>query len=328
TCRLFYLRAEDRFVVLNGVEWKTYCAVRELFDSPGIRMTYLRGALEIMSPSRRHEAYKTIIGRLIELFALERDVPLFGYGSTTFRKALAERGLEPDECYVVGREMSDDEYPDIALEVVLTSGGIQKLEVYRGLGVHEVWFWEQGQFRVFWLGDSGYEHLLRFTPTGRPRCVLDGTGYAKERVSRIVSVDPWGGRRAIRDTAWGRDPSVLGKSDPGTAASGRPGCRQLFKAELPRVSCRRVVARALGKGFLYASGGSAPTPPKQGAGPLDAATASHPRPPPAASSTPASDLFGSEEPPRVRGLMHRGPRSGCAGPEGSSAVAQAVDRDA
>ncbi|MFC1641978.1 Uma2 family endonuclease [Myxococcota bacterium] len=152
---------EDRFVVLNGVEWKTYCAVRELFDSPGTRMTYLRGALEIMSPSRRHEAYKTSIARLIELFALERDVPLFGYGSTTFRRALAERGLEPDECYVVGREMSDDEYPDIALEVVLTSGGINKLEVYRGLGVLEVWFWQQGQFSVFRLGDSGYERKAR-----------------------------------------------------------------------------------------------------------------------------------------------------------------------
>lgn len=152
---------EDRFVVVHGVEWKTYCAVRELFDSPGIRMTYFKGALEIMSPSRRHEAYKKSIARLIELFALERDVPLFGYGSTTFRKALTERGLEPDECYLVGREMSDDDYPDIALEVVLTSGGIDKLEVYRELGVHEVWFWEQGRFSVHRLGDSGYERQAR-----------------------------------------------------------------------------------------------------------------------------------------------------------------------
>jgi Uma2 family endonuclease len=158
---------EDRFVVLHGVEWKTYCAVRELFDSPGIRMTYLKGALEIMSPSRRHEAYKTSIARLIELFALERDVPLLGYGSTTFRQALAERGLEPDECYVLGREMSDDDYPDIALEVVLTSGGIDKLEVYRGLGVREVWFWQHGRFGIHRLGESGYEAQTRsaFLPT-------------------------------------------------------------------------------------------------------------------------------------------------------------------
>lgn len=147
----------DEFVVLHGVDWKTYCAVRELFDSPGVRMTYLMGALEIMSPSRKHEGYKTRIARLLELFALERSLPLSGYGSTTLRKALKERGLEPDECYVLGRDLTDDDYPDIALEVVISSGGIDKLEVYRGLGVREVWFWHDGQFGVYVLGTAGYE---------------------------------------------------------------------------------------------------------------------------------------------------------------------------
>jgi Uma2 family endonuclease len=151
----------DQFVVLHGVDWKTYCALRELFDSPGVRMTYLKGALEIMSPSRRHEGYKKRIARLLELFALERDVPLSGYGSTTFRRALEERGLEPDECYVLGRELRDDDVPDIALEVVISSGGINKLEVYRGLGVLEVWFWHEGGFRLYVLGSSGYTSIER-----------------------------------------------------------------------------------------------------------------------------------------------------------------------
>jgi hypothetical protein len=48
----------DEFVVIHGVAWNTYCAVRELFDSPGIRMTNLKGALDIMSPSGRHEGCK------------------------------------------------------------------------------------------------------------------------------------------------------------------------------------------------------------------------------------------------------------------------------
>jgi Uma2 family endonuclease len=158
----------DQLVVLNGVEWKTYCALRELFDSPGVRMTYLKGALEIMSPSRRHEGYKKRIARLLELFALERSIPLSGYGSTTFRKALAERGLEPDECYVLGRELGDDDFPDIALEVVLSSGGINKLEVYRGLGVREVWFWHEGRFHLHALGPDGY-----YSPIGRSALIPD-----------------------------------------------------------------------------------------------------------------------------------------------------------
>ncbi len=113
--------------------------VRELIDSPGIRMAFFDGVLEIMSPSRRHEVYKTQIARLLETYALERDVRLYGYGSTTFRSAPRETGLEPDECYVVGRQM--DEYPDLAIEVALTSGGLPKLPLYERLQVREVWFW-------------------------------------------------------------------------------------------------------------------------------------------------------------------------------------------
>lgn len=41
----------------------------------------------------------------------------------------------------------------LAIEVVWTSGGLNKLEIYRSLGVGEVWIWER---------DRGIEvHLLR-----------------------------------------------------------------------------------------------------------------------------------------------------------------------
>jgi Uma2 family endonuclease len=123
---------EDQRVVLHGVEWKTYCAVRELIDRPGVRMTYLGGALEIMRPSKKHETVKKQIARFVELFALERDIPLFGYGSSTLREEMEERGIEPDECWAVSRSLGEDDAPDIAVEVVITGGGLNKLEVYRG----------------------------------------------------------------------------------------------------------------------------------------------------------------------------------------------------
>jgi Uma2 family endonuclease len=145
---------EQRFV-LSSVDWRTYCVMRELLDSPGLRLTYLDGALELMSPSPRHEAIKKMIARLAEAFALVRDVPLFAYGSTTFKREAKEIGIEPDECYVVGQELRDR--PDIAVEVVLTSGGLPKLSAYERLGVPEVWFWLDDGFRLFRLGASGYE---------------------------------------------------------------------------------------------------------------------------------------------------------------------------
>ena len=155
--------AEQRFI-LNGVSWEQYEQLRELLDQPGLRMTYLEGVLELMTPSRLHEDDKKMLARLLEAYALERGIALNGYGSTTFRRRAEERGAEPDECYMVGVSVDREDNvtpPHIALEVAITSGGIDKLAVYRGLGVSEVWFWNGQQFRLYALEAGGYAEIER-----------------------------------------------------------------------------------------------------------------------------------------------------------------------
>lgn len=132
---------DERRFVLHGVPWWTYVALRDgLEDQSGVRMTYLRGTLELMNPSTLHEDAKTIIARLIEVWAMERDVDLRGFGGATFRREAKERGLEPDECYKLGK-LEEDAVPDIAIEVIVTSPLVDKMAVYAGLGVPEVWAW-------------------------------------------------------------------------------------------------------------------------------------------------------------------------------------------
>lgn len=143
-------------MLLHGVSWERYEALLALLgdDYPSLRLTYLEGTLEIMTTSPEHERIKKLIARLLELWALERDVRLEGYGAATFRKRAKERGLEPDECYVL-RELVD--VPDIAIEVVHKHGGIDKLEVYAGLEVKEVWFWEADVLVPYVLVGASYE---------------------------------------------------------------------------------------------------------------------------------------------------------------------------
>jgi Uma2 family endonuclease len=155
----------DQRVILYGISWERYEALLALFgdDFPGVRVTYLEGALELMSPSRSHELIKTTLARLLFAYAEEMGIPLEGYGSTTFRKRAKERGAEPDECFTIGVMA---EIPDIAFEVVWTSGGLDKLSVYQGLGVPEVWFWQAGAITLHRLGPGGYEEVTqsRFLP--------------------------------------------------------------------------------------------------------------------------------------------------------------------
>jgi Uma2 family endonuclease len=147
--------ADEQRIVLSEVPWATYVMLRDSLDHTNLRMTYLEGALEIMSPSRRHEVEKKQIARFLELFCLERDIPLFGYGSTTWRSEAQARGLEADECYSRGER----ELPEIAIEVIVSHGSVDKLEVYRGLGIREVWLLEAGVCTVLSLHDTGYVRI-------------------------------------------------------------------------------------------------------------------------------------------------------------------------
>jgi len=147
----------DQRVRLHGIAWKDYEAILTMRgESAGVRITYLDGELELMTPSLDHGEWKKRLARLIEAWAEERGVDLEGYGSWTVRSEAAGRGVEADECYLVGIPETEPERPDIAIEVIRSSGGIDKLEVYRGLGVPEVWFWENGTLRFHLLRGSAY----------------------------------------------------------------------------------------------------------------------------------------------------------------------------
>lgn len=99
-----------------------------------------------------------MLGCLIEAWCFERGVEITPYGSWTLEDKAADRGAEPDECYVVG-DVDEPERPDLAIEVVWTSGRIDKLEIYRKLRVREVWYWRGGQLDRFALRGERYEPI-------------------------------------------------------------------------------------------------------------------------------------------------------------------------
>jgi Uma2 family endonuclease len=144
---------EERFIT-TGVDWSQYDRLLStLQDRTRYRVTYLEGILEIMSPSRSHELLKKNISRLLEAYFEETRTRFWGLGSTTFRRQEQQGGTEPDECYCIGEEKA---FPDLAIEIVVTHGGIDKLEVYRRLRVKEVWFWVNQKFEVYYLHDDHY----------------------------------------------------------------------------------------------------------------------------------------------------------------------------
>ena len=131
---------EDQHVILNGMSWQDFEALLAIRgDRAGVRMYYLDGSIEIMSPTKIHESRKKTLARLLELWALELDLPLNGFGSWTLKNEMKEAGAEPDECYILGKNTEKD-VPDLAIEVEWSRAtGLVKREIYARLGVRELW---------------------------------------------------------------------------------------------------------------------------------------------------------------------------------------------
>jgi len=150
----------DHIVVLHDVAWEDYERLLEIRgDHSAPRMSYLEGEVEIMSPSKDHEQIKSYIGHLLETWCIDRGIDVRPFGSWTLKEKKDERAAEADECYVFGRKPR--ETPQLAIEVEWTRGGINKLEIYRKLGVDEVWYWRKGVIEIYVLAKEAFTRAQR-----------------------------------------------------------------------------------------------------------------------------------------------------------------------
>ncbi|MCI0357728.1 MAG: Uma2 family endonuclease [Planctomycetaceae bacterium] len=151
--------------LLHNVPWETYQSLRVANPSGHLRMTFDRGELEIMSPSRNHERISYLVGRMIDEWTLLHDIEVGAGRNTTFSREDLLKGLEPDNCYWITHELvmrdkdevdlSIDPPPDLVLEVDVTRSSIPKLPIYLALGVPEVWRWRHETLDILRLDDAG-----------------------------------------------------------------------------------------------------------------------------------------------------------------------------
>lgn len=149
------LSIPDEPILIAGLTWREFKAVEQLIDRPGVRLSFLEGVLEIRRmPGEQHETVKERIGTLLDLYLLQIGID---YTPTGFMTLESESGLvrrEADKSYKLG---TDRTRPDLVIEVVVTSGGINKLEAYKRLKIPEVWFWDDGTLAIYHLRTASNE---------------------------------------------------------------------------------------------------------------------------------------------------------------------------
>jgi Uma2 family endonuclease len=167
--------AEPR-VLLSGVGWDDYVAIGRIFhDRPSLRLTYDRGALEIMTTSPEHERVKKLLARLIETLAEEYGMEVATAGNMTFRSGDLARGLEADDCFWIAAEArmrtrddwvaGEDPPPDLVLEVEISRSAVPRMPLYAALGVREVWRCDGETVQVHVLQPDGTYGTVEESPT-------------------------------------------------------------------------------------------------------------------------------------------------------------------
>ncbi|AFZ06778.1 protein of unknown function DUF820 [Oscillatoria nigro-viridis PCC 7112] len=153
---------EQRLILPLSMTWEQFKALDSLLEyTRSVRLSYLDGYVEIMTLSPEHETIKCLLALLLGQFFLEKDISFRPTGSATLQGEAKGSSKEPDLSYYFGEDRRQREIPDLAIEVVFTSGTINKLEYYRRFNVAEVWFWEDGVFSIYQLNSEGYDRVSR-----------------------------------------------------------------------------------------------------------------------------------------------------------------------
>ena len=143
--------------IFPNVSWERFEAIEQSFEGiVGVKFAYLDGTLEIMTINPEHEDTKSTIVRLLEVYMDEKNIRFYKRGGPSLGdKALGARS-EPDESYNLETKKK---FPDLVIEVIVTSGGIDKLVGYQRMGVTEVWFWEDGVLDIYHLSGDSYSKV-------------------------------------------------------------------------------------------------------------------------------------------------------------------------
>ncbi|HEY9597824.1 MAG TPA: Uma2 family endonuclease [Cyanophyceae cyanobacterium] len=158
--------AEQRTVLYN-ISWQTFeTLLEETGEDRGSRFAYDCGTLEIMTPLFEHENPKSNFGNFIIALAEELEIEIRSAGSTTLKRKLVNRGIEPDNCYYIQSEsiirgkqkldLETDPPPDLAIEIDITSSSVNKFRIYSGLGVSELWRYNGRDLKFYQLVEGEY----------------------------------------------------------------------------------------------------------------------------------------------------------------------------
>jgi Uma2 family endonuclease len=141
-------------IQINGIDWDGYISlIQQLGDNRVTRIAYAQETLEIRMPSQLHEAINRLLAAIIMTLAEEYGYEFNGLGSMTIDRPNLGKAIEPDSCFYIQNAQSgqgiensiasSDTPPDLAVEVDIANRSDYKFDIYRSIGIPELWVYQR-----------------------------------------------------------------------------------------------------------------------------------------------------------------------------------------
>jgi Uma2 family endonuclease len=159
-------------LLLSGVSWDEYEElIEEIGERRHLRVSYDNGSLEILTVSLEHASCASLFPPLIAVLTETLDLEFFCIGSATLKLKPTLKGKEPDDSFYIGDlsrilgkrrlDLAFDSPPDLVIEVDLGIPTFDKLAIYAGLSVPEVWRFDGQQTKFYRLAEARYEKVAK-----------------------------------------------------------------------------------------------------------------------------------------------------------------------
>ncbi len=193
-------------LTLRNVSWADYEALLEsVGDASGLRISYDRGTLHVMTLPSEHESYSRLIEALVRLLSTKLRIRVLSFGSSTIKKRAEDMGSEPDGCFYVqsaaaiGKKLridfSKDPPPDIVVEIDIHHESLFKFPAYATLGISEVWRFDGKALLVYHLirGEYVAAESSRALPmlTSRTLTEFLALGQHKDQYDIVLAFEAW-----------------------------------------------------------------------------------------------------------------------------------------
>jgi Uma2 family endonuclease len=159
-------------ICISGVDRAGYLNIcQQLGEDRATRIAYARRILEIRMPGQLHESINRLLAAIVMTLAEEFGHEFNNLGSMTIDRPTLEKAIEPDSCFYIqnasgGQGMetiisNSDLPPDLAIEVDIANRSDNKLNIYRSIGVPEIWLYQSGgTLKIKQLVNDNYIDVL------------------------------------------------------------------------------------------------------------------------------------------------------------------------